>query len=111
MYTINWWNNKNMKSIEGSKINCSNGNRTRIKVLTTIRAHICRINIPDSLTLREVQDESFRNLFFSQNIIKILSNTTIHKEFINDEARQQLFRPYQPSSGLKYKNAECLSVT
>jgi hypothetical protein len=43
--------------------------------------------------------------------MKILSNTTIHEEFINDEARQQLFRPYQPSSGLKYKNAECISVT
>jgi hypothetical protein len=30
--------------------------------------------------------------------MKILSNTTIHEEFINDEARQQLFRPYRPSS-------------
>jgi hypothetical protein len=47
----------------------------------------------------------------SKNIMKILYNTNIHEEFINDEARQQLFRPYQPSSGLKYKNAECLSVT
>jgi hypothetical protein len=29
----------------------------------------------------------------------IMSNTTIHEEFINDKARRQLFRPYQPSSG------------
>jgi hypothetical protein len=40
-----------------------------------------------------------------------ITNTTIYEEFINEEARQQLFRPYRPSSGLKYKNAECLSVT
>jgi hypothetical protein len=40
----------------------------------------------------------------------IMSNTTIHKEFINDKARRQLFRPYRPSSGLKYKNAEGLSA-
>jgi hypothetical protein len=33
-------------------------------------------------------------------IVNILSNTTIHEELINDEARQQLFRPYQPSSGM-----------
>jgi hypothetical protein len=39
-----------------------------------------------------------------------MSNTTIHEEFINDKARQQLFRPYQPSSSLKYKNTEGLSV-
>jgi hypothetical protein len=36
----------------------------------------------------------------------ITSNTTIHEEFINDKARRQFFRPYQPSSGHKYKNAE-----
>jgi hypothetical protein len=29
---------------------------------------------------------------------------------VNDQARQQLFRPYQPSSGHKYKNAEGLSA-
>jgi hypothetical protein len=40
----------------------------------------------------------------------VMSNTTIHEEFINDKARQQLFRPYQPSSGLEYKNTEDLSV-
>jgi hypothetical protein len=39
-----------------------------------------------------------------------MSNTTIHKEFINDQARRQLFRPYQPSSDHKYKNAEDLSA-
>jgi hypothetical protein len=39
-----------------------------------------------------------------------MSNTTIHEEFINDKARRQLFRPYQPSSGLKYNNTEGLSV-
>jgi hypothetical protein len=37
---------QNMRSIEGPKIDSSNGNRTRIKVLTTVRAHICRLNIP-----------------------------------------------------------------
>jgi hypothetical protein len=42
--------------------------------------------------------------------MKILSNTIIHEEFINDEARQQWSRPYQPSSGLKYKHAECLMM-
>jgi hypothetical protein len=47
----------------------------------------------------------------ARTIMKVPSNTTIHEEFINDEARQQLFRPYQPSSGLKHKNTECLSVT
>jgi hypothetical protein len=39
-----------------------------------------------------------------------MSNTTIYKEFINDKARRQLFRPYQPSSCHKYKNAEGLSA-
>jgi hypothetical protein len=39
-----------------------------------------------------------------------MSITTIHEEFINDQARRLLFRPYQPSSGLKYKNAEGLTV-
>jgi hypothetical protein len=39
-----------------------------------------------------------------------MSNTTIREEFINDKARQQLFRPYQPSSCPKYNNTEGLSV-
>jgi len=46
MFNIHKWNNKNMRSIEGPKIDSSNGNTTRIKVLTTIKAHIHRINIP-----------------------------------------------------------------
>jgi hypothetical protein len=52
-----------------------------------------------------------KEYYLQKNIMKILSNTTIHEEFINDKARQQLFPPYQPSSGHKYKNAECVSVT
>jgi len=64
LYNIHKWNNKNMRSIEEPKIDSSNGNRTRIKVLTTVRAHIRSVNIPESLTLREVLDESFRNPFF-----------------------------------------------
>ena len=62
-----------MRSIEGAKIDSSNGNRTKIKVLTTIRAHICRLNIPEPLTLREVVDESFSNPFFS-NSLQLFSN-------------------------------------
>jgi hypothetical protein len=45
-----------------------------------------------------------------QGGIKYCLTQLFTRKFINEEARQQLFRPYQPSSGLKYKNAECLSV-
>jgi hypothetical protein len=62
-----------MRSIEGPKIDSSNGNRTRIKVLTTIRAHICRLNIPHT---QRVLDESFLIHFHSLLITFMESNTT-----------------------------------
>jgi len=74
LYNIHKWNKKNMRSIEGPKIDSSNGNRTRIKVLTTIWAHICRLNIPESLTLIEVLNESFRNPFFFSQSLPLYSN-------------------------------------
>jgi len=73
LYNIHKRSNKNRRSTEWPKIDSSNGKRMRIKVLTTIRAHICRLNIPESLTLREVLDESFRNPFFS-NSLQLSSN-------------------------------------
>jgi hypothetical protein len=74
LYNIHKWSNKNRRSTEGPKTDSSNGKRMRIKVLTTTRAHICKLNIPESLTLREVLDESFRNPPFFFNSLQLSSN-------------------------------------